>query len=190
MQIIKTLKKNEVHQLASLTGNIEPEDDEKGTDTEALRERCLLSAESQGWEDKQIVLALHLECNPDELSEETYDHYGLTRFSLGNQEYAIGTDSEADEAAKEYVKDSVWAFNASFILSECDLPSEMEDAIKALQSDKCEGANDALLALVEKCTTLENFTQSAISADGRGHFLSGYAGDVNEEGDFFIYRLN
>lgn len=136
------------------------------------------------------ALAHHLECEVDDLSEESYDHYGLTRFSLGNKEYAIGTDAEADEAVQQAVKDSLWAFNASFILSECDLPSELEDAIKAFQGDKCESANDAILALVEKCSSLEDFTQSAVSADGRGHFLSPYDGNENEEGDFFIYRLN
>lgn len=141
-------------------------------------------------EEKKLALAKYLDCGSDELTEETYDHYGLTRFSLGNQEYAIGTDSEADEAAQEYVKDTVWAFNASFILSECDLPQELEDAIKAFQSDKCESANDALLALVEKCSSLEDFTQSAISADGRGHFLSPYDGNEDEAGDFYVYRLN
>lgn len=135
------------------------------------------------------ALAHHLECEVDDLSEESYDHYGLTRFSLGNKEYAIGTDAEADEAVQQAVKDSLWAFNASFILSECDLPSELEDAIKAFQGDKCESANDAILALVEKCSSLEDFTQSAVSADGRGHFLSPY-GNENKEGDFFIYRLN
>jgi len=136
------------------------------------------------------ALAHHLECEVDDLSEESYDHYALTRFSLGNKEYAIGTDAEADEAVQQAVKDSLWAFNASFILSECDLPSELEDAIKAFQGDKCESANDAILALVEKCSSLEDFTQSAVSADGRGHFLSPYDGNENKEGDFFIYRLN
>ena len=190
MNIIKTLKDDQIELLAKLTGNLEPEDTEKGTTVEHLRERLLVSAESQGWKDKQISLALHLECSPDELSEETYDHYGLTRFSLGFKEYAIGTDEEADEAAQEYVKETVWAFNASFILLECDLPRELEDAIKAFQSDKCESANDALLALVEKCTTLEGFTKSAVSADGRGHLLSGYDGNEDEAGDFYVYRLN
>jgi hypothetical protein len=190
MNIIKTLKDGQIELLAKLTGNLEPEDEEKGTTAENLRERLLVSAESQGWEDKQIALALHLECSPDELSEERYDHYRLARFSLGSKEYAIGTDREADEAAQEYVKDTVWAFNASFILSECDLPRELESAIKAFQLDKCESSNDALLALVEKCTTLEDFTQSAVSADGRGHLLSPYDGNENEDGDFFIYRLN
>lgn len=136
------------------------------------------------------ALARHLECEVDELSEESHDHYGLTVFSLGRQEYAIGTDSEADEAARQYIKDSIWAFNAGFILSECDLPGELEDAIKAFQEDKCEDANDALLALVEKCTTLEDFAQSAISADGRGHFLSPYDSNEDECGEFYIYRLN
>ncbi len=136
------------------------------------------------------ALSSYLECDADELSEESYDHYGLTRYSLGNKEYAIGTDAEADEATQQAVKDSLWAFNASFILSECELPSELEDAIKAFQEDKCESANDAILALVEKCSSLEDFTQSAVSADGRGHFLSPYDGNENEHDGFYIYRLN
>jgi hypothetical protein len=136
------------------------------------------------------ALCAHLDCQPCDLTIETYEHYGLPIYSLGQQEYAIGTDKEADAAVEEYVKDSIWAFNASFILSECDLPCELEEAISAFQSEKCESANDALLALVEKCTTLESFTKAAVSADGRGHFLSGYDGEENEEGGFFIYRTN
>ena len=136
------------------------------------------------------ALARYLECEVDDLSEERHDCYGMTVYSLGSKEYAIGTDAEADEAAQQAIKDSLWAFNASFILSECDLPSELEDAIKAFQEDKCEGANDAILALIEKCSSLEDFAQAAISADGRGHFLAGYDHEENEEGDFFIYRTN
>ena len=31
-----------------------------------------------------------------------------------NESYMILTDEEADEKVKEYIKDSVWAFNCSF----------------------------------------------------------------------------
>ena len=143
-------------------------------------------------EDAAMVQALcdHLDCAPDDITRERHDHYDLAVFSEGRAEYAIGTDAEADSAAFDYVKDSLWAFSASFILSECDLPGELEEAIKAMQEKQCESANDAILAMIEKCTTLESFVKSAISADGRGHFLSSYDGEENEEGEFFIYRTN
>ena len=136
------------------------------------------------------ALCAHLDCQPDELSKERHDHYDMPVFSYGRAEYAIGDDTEANSAAFDYVKGSAWAFNASFILSECELPDELDEAIKAMQEKQCEGANDAILAMIEKCTTLESFVQSAISADGRGHFLSSYDGEENEEGEFFIYRTN
>lgn len=143
--------------------------------------------------DMVRALCAHLDCEPSDLKEDG-DSYGLCTFTYGRQEYAIGTDEQADEACKEYVKGSIWAFNASFILEQCELPRELEEAITAFQGDKCESANDALLALVEKCSSLDDFTEAAVSADGRGHFLSGYDGNENEEevnGEtFYIYRTN
>ena len=138
--------------------------------------------------DHVRALCKHLDCQPDELSLGKYDHYGLPVYSLGRREYAIGTDSEADSAMAEYVKDSLWAFSAPFILEQCGLPSELAQPIGEWQSAECESANDTLLDLVEKCTTLAAFTESAISADGRGHFLGGCDGKENEEGEFYIYR--
>lgn len=137
------------------------------------------------------TLAEFLDCNPSDLSEESHDHYGLTVYSLGSKEYAIGTDSQADQACEDHIRDSAWAFNASFILSECGLPSELEECLQSFQSDKCESANDAIVALIEKCNgSMTEFTQAAISADGRGHFLSPYDGCENEQGGFYIYRVN
>jgi hypothetical protein len=167
-----------------------------------------ITAAGHSEEDAPAILALcaFIDCEPSDLGRETYDHYGLALYSLGSKSYAIGTDDEANKACEQYCEGSVWAFNASFILEQCGLPCELEDAIRAFQEDKCEGANDALLALVEKCckghagaSGIEAFTEDAISADGRGHFLSGYDGEENEEvgedddGEkttFFIYRTN
>ncbi len=141
---------------------------------------------------KLTALADFLECKEAELTpaQHGHDHYGLLVFCLGSQEYAIGTDGEADEAAAANIKDSLWAFRASFILSECGLPLELEAGIKAMQEKQCEDCNDALIALIEKTCDLKRFVQAAISADGRGHFLSSYNGHEELEGDFFIYRLN
>lgn len=137
------------------------------------------------------ALANFAECDPSDIKNESHDHYGLEILSVGRQEYAIGTDSEADDACKEYIKDSAWAFRSSFICEYCNLPQELAEALEALQSKKCEGANDAILALINKTDGgLDGFADDAISADGRGHFLSSYDGNENEESGFYIYRTN
>lgn len=137
------------------------------------------------------ALANHLGCDQDDLKKENYDHYGLEVFSLGREEYAIGTDEEAQNACEENIKDSAWAFRSSFICEFCNLPNELEEALETIQSNKCESANDAILALIQKADGgLQGFTECAISSDGRGHFLSPYDGEEKEESGFFIYRIN
>lgn len=104
-------------------------------------------------------------------------------------DYFVYTDEEADEAVKEYIKESVWAFNASFIIDHSSLPYEAREMIEYFQREKCEGANDTILALIDD---FDEFASDAIGADGRGHFLSSYDGEENEEvinGEtYFIYR--
>lgn len=144
-------------------------------------------------ETKQAVepieaLAKHLGVEMGDLTEERYSHYGLPVFSLGKKEYAIGDDEQADEACYEYIKNSVWAFRASFIASECNLP-DSEKMIEAAQ-EKCELANDGILAMIKGTCGLSSFVESAIAADGRGHFLSSYDSEENEVDGFYIYRLN
>ena len=134
------------------------------------------------------ALEKHLECEASDIKEDGIYFY------LGNQEYMILTDEEADEVVEERISNDIWAFRASFILSECGLPLELEEGIQAMQEKKCEDANDALLRMVEKTCGLKSFVEAAVSADGRGHFLSGYDGEeveVRFEGEtFYIYRLN
>lgn len=155
-------------------------------------------------EQAPAVLALcqHLGCSPADVEyDDDYDHYGLNRFKAEGNEYAVGTDSEADDAALANIKDSVWAFRASFILDECCLPDELEEGIRAAQEKQCESANDWITSLIEKSCEggMKAFAESAISADGRGHFMSSYDGEENEEtvtdGDgnevtLYIYRTN
>lgn len=142
------------------------------------------------------ALAAFLQTELENITESDWTTYGLPTFKVGGEEWAVGTDSEADRAAMEYIEGSIWAFKPEFILAECGLPFELSEAIGAFQSEKCEDANDALLALVEKCCKggIEAFAESAVSADGRGHFLSGHDGEENEqehEGQtFFLYRTN
>ena len=134
------------------------------------------------------ALAIHLGVDKEEITEQKYTHYGLPIFSIGSKEYAVGDDEQAGEALFEYIEQSVWAFRASFIASECNLP-ESEGMIKAAQ-EKCEDANDGILAMIKGTCGLKSFVDSAESADGRGHFLSPYDGEENEVDGFYIYWLN
>lgn len=114
--------------------------------------------------------------------------------TLGRMEFRVLTDEEADAAAGEYIKDSLWAFNASFILGECGLDLSGEDSLRQMQEKSCESANDFILSLVEKTCGLDSFVESAISADGRGHFMSSYDGNEDEVQSggkyWFVYRIN
>jgi len=137
------------------------------------------------------ALADFVECDPSEIEQFDLPYYGMEVFSVGNKRYAVGTDKEADEACKEYIKDSAWAFRSSFICEYCNLPQELAEALEAMQSKKCESANDSILALIDKTDGgLDGFVEEAVSADGRGHFLSSYDGNENEKDGFYIYRID
>lgn len=139
---------------------------------------------------KAAALAKFLDVPENEVNSQICDHYGMTHFNTEEGEYAIATDEEADTAAKEAVLNSLWAFNALFILSECDLPSELEEGLKVAQEKQCEGANEWIHKLIKKCCGEQDFVDAAIQADGRGHFLSGYDNEENEVRGYYIYRTN
>ncbi len=113
--------------------------------------------------------------------------------------YIVLTNDEAGEKCAEYIKDSLWAFNAGFIIEHSKLPWEAKEMVESFQSDKCEGANDTIEALIDD---IDEFIEDAISADGRGHFMNTYDGREEEvtvnllpKGDianetFYIYRIN
>lgn len=110
-----------------------------------------------------------------------------------NNDYLVLTDEEADEKAAEYIKDSVWAFNSGFIIqhsSALDFDDASEQVIRAI-ADQCERGNAAMSKLIDD---MDEFIEDAISADGRGHFMSSYDGNENEETiegqTFYIYRIN
>ena len=132
-------------------------------------------------------------CDVEDLKEERYDSYGLKVFSAYGLEYAVGTDEEAQEACKENIKQSLWAFNASFIIdhSKLEYSSDVEKCLREMQGKLCESANELVAALIED---MDSFIEDAISADGRGHFLSSYSGDEEEididDETYFAYRLN
>lgn len=143
--------------------------------------------------DHAAALAIFLGVESTEFESLKYGHHGMPLFEVNGEEWAVGTNQEAEEAVTENIREMVWAFNPDFICSMCGLPSEFAEGIRLMQ-EKCEDANPPLLALVEKQCGLPLFVERAVEADGRGHFLSSYDGEENEqdvEGEtFYIYRTN
>lgn len=123
----------------------------------------------------------------DYVEESAYPTYGgFFELTAEGRDYLVLTDAEADEAATDYIRETLWAFNADFLASNTGLPEEVFTAMQ----DKCEDANETFLTLVNKCGDFERLVRDAIASDGRGHFLSPYDGAENESGDYFIYRTN
>jgi len=133
--------------------------------------------------DKQKALATHLvkergQTNRDaienvqDLDPDNIEREEAGVRDCGSRVFSVYTDTEADEEVIEYIKDSLWAFNASFLSSYTNLPLEVFEALQP----QCENANEAILCIIEKNGSIEDFAQEAISIDGRGHFLSGWDG--------------
>jgi hypothetical protein len=98
----------------------------------------------------EAAAAEALGCDVEDLREEKYDYYGLKIYSYAGLEYAVGIDEEADQAVKENIKQSLWAFLPEFIAShtKAGATNGMIKAIKALQ-EACERCNDDIESLIE-----------------------------------------
>jgi hypothetical protein len=111
--------------------------------------------------------------------------YGDT-VEIDGCEYRVLSDDEADAACKEYVEESLWAFNPGFLSEETGI----DDSVFMALANRCEGANDAIRSIVDGSCGIDSLVDSAVSADGRGHFLSGYDGKEQEHDDYYLYRVN
>jgi hypothetical protein len=111
-------------------------------------------------------------------------------------DYLVCTDEESTKLSKEYILDSLWAFDSKFLLSHTNYTgNNFERICKSLTNmcgELCEDANDIITLLLND--NLDKFVDDAISVDGRGHFLSFYDGnEVSHDYcgiTYYIYRLN
>lgn len=148
-------------------------------------------------EEKAQALAKFLEVELSEITEvpEDEDNAKLPFVTEQGYEYMVLTDEEADEKARDYILDSLWAFNADFIISHCKGCAfmelweieEVEKGLRQIQENICEGGNGLIKALI---SDIDEFVDDAINADGRGHFMSSYDGEEHEQDDLFIYRMS
>ena len=128
---------------------------------------------------KQQALANFLEV------EVTENSWG---FETGEgTEYIVYTDEEADQVALDYIKDTLWAFNASWLASYTWLHEAVFEAL----SEGYENSNEAIMALINNAGSMDEFVQESIDADGRGYFVANYDWEEIElENDYYAYRVN
>ncbi len=131
-------------------------------------------------------LAKHLDISTDEIITSAHCEKG---FDVGSHTYLVLTDAEADDACAEYIRESLWAFNATFLVDY--VPDGLTaEHLELIRGDRCEDFNEPILALVKAGAGFDECVSGAISADGRGAFLSAYDGEEHETENFFIYQMD
>ena len=112
-------------------------------------------------DEKSLWLCSAIDANPIDCTEERHDFYGLTVYTVDGEEYAVGSDSECDDA---------WDQSLDSYLDECIYPELNGTLANYFDNEKWK--RDAKF-------------------DGRGHSLSSYNGEEIElGGDFYAYRIN
>ena len=125
-----------------------------------------------------------------------WEHHGLRCVKVDGEEYAVADDdAAADKAASAAARQSLWAFNSSYIGSFLDLNDNQTKAIGVMQEKLCEDADEIIALLLG--TRLGDFLYDAVATDGRGHFLNSYDGEEVDGADVspalegkLLYRLS
>lgn len=95
--------------------------------------------------------------------------------------------AEAEAEAEQHIEQSLWAFNASFLVGYINAKIDT-NTLQRIKQDSCEDCNEVFLALVGD--NLERLKSDAIGCDGIGHFLNTYDGDAYEyyyNGELYLY---
>ena len=114
------------------------------------------------YDTESILLANFLEIDIDEAQS-----------LIDKDDYLVLTDEQADKVVRDYIKETVWAFNPSFLSKHTGVDEEIFTNL----AERCEANNKSYLRMIKD---LDEFIEQAVSADGRAHFMSSYDGNEHE----------
>lgn len=153
-------------------------------------EQAALTAEQRAG----IAEALGVDEGIIEASDEIhYDHLPMVK--VGDEEYAFGTEAQADAAARTYIGEHLWAQRSGDLARETGLSRDAFDALIE-ESGGGEKYQDDIERIVENLANggVDGYARSIIGAEGRGESLSLYNGEETEVevGDetYYLYRTN
>lgn len=143
-----------------------------------------------------MELALRVNNESEELTQAIE---AFIEENLCGDEFLVCDEGGKQDALEENIKESLWAFNAEFIVDHMSARKTMsykecQDITKALremQEKLCESANPLVMSMI---TNIDRFIEDAVNTDGAGHFLNTYDGEEHEftfEGEvYYVYRVN
>jgi hypothetical protein len=139
--------------------------------------------------ERKKALAEHLGMSELEVND-IKDLCDNLLFGVEGEEWLVMNDEEANELVEEYIEQSLWAFNPTFLSRVTGVPK----GAFASCGEECEGANGWIKQLITKTWGWDSFIDSAVNADGRGHFLSPYDGQEHvvetDEGTWYLYQVS
>lgn len=135
------------------------------------------------------ALAMMLDLNHEDIEDITeYDDY---KWCVQGTDYYCGDEEEMNEKTEEYIENSLWAFNKSFLGSygslakmDCDIVDKVLDPIQ----QECESGNEAVKGLVDWDENKDEIVSDAIRSDGRAHFLNHWDSTELSYGKYYAYR--
>lgn len=145
---------------------------------------------------RRIALAENLECLPENIIPSPHSD---KIFSVGTREYLVVTELEAAEIIAEQIGNELWAFHPKSIIQHTFLHegiafdddyNAMIQGLAAIQNRLMEKCNPMLKGLIDATCGMPFFIEKAVAHQGRGHFLAPYDEHEEQQGDFYIYRMN
>ncbi len=189
IHIKKELPKNFWNTIEKLFYNIEKTEKEKFN---SKKVSDCTKEELSEFEEAIIAIGLSLELTFEELKyiKKLNYGYGNCVYEVQGHDYYSGTEDEIFNAVQEYISESLWVFNNSFLRNYGVLKNiNNAELILNILQKQYESGNDAIKELVQWEENKDEITQDAINADGVGHFLNSYNGeydDVNVFGTTYI----
>ena len=123
-----------------------------------------------------------------------WDYYQLPVIELADGEYAIALSDEiANNTAKEYIEEHLWALNSDILEKLTGIPHEM---FSAVQEARCESSNDAIRTCVDATCGIDSVVEDILENDSRGCYLSTYDSKEiehyfkNDAEAIYLYRIN
>ena len=119
---------------------------------------------------------------------DVQDNYSDTDYCVGCREYAVLNECDANIAAADAISSGLWAIEAGWLATACDLPAEVFQVLQ----EKFEDGNDAVYRIVDAVVGIDKIVERYLRDFGRAELLAHYDGKehVVEYGEliFYIYR--
>lgn len=146
---------------------------------------------------RRTALAENLGCLPENITPSPHCD---KIFDVGTQEYLVVTEQEAAGIIAEQIEEELWVFHPKCIIRHTllregitfndDDYKAIVQGLAAIQDRLMEKCNPMLKGLIDATCGMPFFIEEVIAGQGRGHFLAPYNEYEEQQGDFYIYRMN